>query len=284
MTKFTVLGAGGFIGSHLAASLEQQGVTVDAPVLRGADGVLGAVLQRDLGHVFYCIGLTANFRERPCDTVEAHVCLLKRVLEQGRFASLTYLSSTRVYEGAATTAESAVLQVAPGNPGHLYNLSKLMGESLCLASGRRARVVRLSNVYGPAMPAQNFISSVLAEAASTGHVRFLTAENSAKDYVAVSDVVRWLPQIALQGAHPIYNVASGTNLSNAGIASLLQRQGVTASFAEDAPAWSFPVIDTSRLVQEFGAPQHGLADEFGQLFEGYSGHGYSNRENEVEDE
>lgn len=264
---FTVLGAGGFIGSQLTEALKSTGAgDVYAPLRQGGVDVLDEVLGRELGHVFYCIGLTANFRDRPFDTVDAHVCLLRRLLERGRFESLTYLSSSRVYEGSATTHESAILQVSPGNPGHLYNLSKLMGESLCLASGRKARVARLSNVFGRAMPQQNFISQVLKEAADTGRVRFLTATESAKDYVSVADVVRWLPQIALHGAHSIYNVASGGNTSNADLASLLEQKEIIVSFAVDAPVWSFPVIDTNRLAQEFGGAQNSLTGEFDYLF------------------
>lgn len=266
MTNFTVLGAGGFIGSQLATSLNaSEGAAVYAPPRQDVAGISEEVFERDLGHVFYCIGLTANFRERPFDAVEAHVCLLRRLLERGRFESITYLSSTRVYEGAATTHESAILQVSPGTPGHLYNLSKLMGESLCLAGGRRAKVVRLSNVFGGNVRQDNFITQVMKEAADTGRVQFLTASESAKDYVSVSDVVRWLPQIALRGAHTIYNVASGKNTNNAEIASLLEQKGIAVSFAENAPEWSFPVIDTSRLTLEFGGAQSSLTCEFDNL-------------------
>jgi nucleoside-diphosphate-sugar epimerase len=267
MADFTVLGAGGFIGSQLAVTLKaKEGDTVYAPLRQDGANIFDEIIGRDLGHVFYCIGLTADFRSRPFDTVEAHVCLLRRLLEQGRFKSLTYLSSTRVYEGAATTHESAVLKVSSGNPEHLYNLSKLMGESLCLSCGHEVRVVRLSNVLGCAMPQQNFISQVLRVAANTGKIQFLTAPQSVKDYVSVTDVIRWLPQIALHGGHAIYNVSSGSNTSNAEIAALLERKGVAVSFAENAPEWSFPIIDTSRLILEFGGAQSSLASEFDYLF------------------
>ncbi len=268
---FTVLGAGGFIGSQLVETFKaQEGNTIYAPLRQAVTTDLDKILARDLGHVFYCIGLTANFRDHPFDTVEAHVCLLKRILEQGQFESLTYLSSTRVYEGSDTTHESTVLQVSPNNPGHLYNLSKLMGESLCLASGRKTRIVRLSNVFGRTMRPKNFIHQILQEAASSGKTHFLTAPQSAKDYVSVSDVIRWLPQIALHGKHTIYNVANGQNTSNAGIALLLKQNGITVSYAKDAPEWSFPVIDTNRLTQEFDHAQSSLTSELNDLYRCFS--------------
>lgn len=265
--KFTVLGAGGFIGGQLTGALKSAGNSVYAPPLRqGEIDIFDEVLELDLGHVFYCIGLTANFRSRPFATVEAHVCILRRILERAHFESLTYLSSTRVYEGAATTHEATILQVLPDNPGHLYNLSKLMGESLCLAGGRKTKVVRLSNVFGGDLRQDNFITQVMKEAANTGRVRFLTAPESAKDYVSVADVVRWLPQIAVHGAHSTYNVASGKNMSNADVALLLEQKGIAVSYAADAPEWSFPVIDTNRLAREFGGAQSSLPSEFDNLF------------------
>lgn len=267
--NFTVLGGSGFIGRRLVQYLREGGAPVYAPPRQESGDDLDSVLGHELGHVFYCIGLTADFRQRPFDTVETHVCLLRRLLQYGRFDSLTYLSSTRVYLGAASTREDEILPVQSGNADHLYNLSKLMGESLCLHSGRNARVVRLSNVYGPDFGSGNFLSAVLREAAATGRVLFQTAAASAKDYVALDDVVRWLPEIATRGRERIYNLASGSNVSNQEIAAALEQAGVQVEFASDAPVWTFPVIETARVRTEFGAAQRdlphdlaGLLDEF----------------------
>lgn len=268
--KFTVLGSGGFIGSQMAEALKgKDGAAVYAPLRQDKSNILDDVLGRDLGHVFYCIGLTANFRSRPFDTVEAHVCLLKNILEYAQFESLTYLSSTRVYEGAATTHESTILQVSPDNPGHLYNLSKLTGESLCFMSARKTRVVRISNVFGLEMCGENFITQVMKEAAKTGHIEFRTSPESAKDYVSITDVVRWLPKIALNGTRNTYNIGSGQNVSNSDIALLLEKKGVSVSYIADAPKWSFPVIDTDRLFQEFGKNQSSLLSEFDHIYSGF---------------
>ncbi len=267
----TVFGAGGFIGSELVKALgTKKGISVYAPLRHDVTTDFDKILARDLGHVFYCIGLTANFREHPFDTVDAHICFLKRILERGQFESLTYLSSTRVYEGSDTTHESSTLQVSPSNTEHLYNLSKLTGESLCLSSGLKTKIVRLSNVFGKTMRSKNFIYQILQEAASSGKAHFLTAPESAKDYVSVHDVIRWLPQIALQGKHKIYNVASGKNTSNADIALMFKQNKIAVSYAADAPEWSFPVIDTNCLTKEFGRAQSSLTNEFYDLYRYFS--------------
>ena len=266
--KFTVLGASGYIGSHLLNALQQRpDTTVYAPSLAKTPNAVNELLDKNLSHIFYCIGLTANFRQQPFATIDAHVGLLRQLLEFGQFESLTYLSSTRVYECANSTEENALLSVTPENSGHLYNISKLMGESLCLSSGRSTKIVRLANVVGTAMTGQNFLSQVITEAVNTGAVTFMMSANSAKDYVLIEDVVSWLPDIALHGEQRIYNVASGINTSNAELAELLTIQGIQIHFADNAPEWSFPVIDTRRLRHEFIPAQSNLAQEFTVIFD-----------------
>ena len=129
--RFTLLGAHGFVGRHLLTYLTSLGHEVIAPArdARLTDACDGT-------HEIYAIGLTADFRQRPFDTIEAHVSLAAELLRDCDFTSILYLSSTRVYAGSTNTDKSAALTVCPGNPSDLYNLSKLTGEAICNASGR----------------------------------------------------------------------------------------------------------------------------------------------------
>lgn len=258
----TVLGAGGFVGRHLVAHLQAEGVPFEAPP-RDDPGLA----ERALGHVIYCIGLTADFRTRPHDAAEAHVGLLNRLLRAGRFASLLYLSSTRVYQGAASTCEDAPLRVNPNDPSDLYNLTKLTGESLCLSDPRpTVRAVRLSNVYGCDPGSSNFLNTVLDDALGAGRVRFGLSPASAKDYVAAADVAAILPRLALSGRRRLYNLASGENTDNAALAAALTAAaGCGVEFAPDAPSVIFPPIDVSRLRDEFGWRPRRLLDDLPEL-------------------
>lgn len=258
-TLVTVLGAGGFIGGHLQRHLQGQGVPCFAP-LRGDPGVF----RRPLGHVVYAIGLTADFRSRPLDTVEAHVCLLRRLLAQGDFDSLTYLSSTRVYAGADSTDEAARLRVDPHDPGDLYNLSKLMGESMCLHASRRpAKVARLSNIVGLRPDADIFIDQLLAEGMKTGRVVLRTAMASRKDYLFIDDAVAALAQLATAEEPGIYNVASGEGVENRAIADALQRHlGIEVAETPGAPAWDFLPVATAKLRARFGLAPRAFDDYF----------------------
>ncbi len=264
--NFTVLGATGFIGSRLAAHLRHLGETVYAPARRHDQPFVQALHGRPLGHIIYCVGLTAEFRTKPFETVDAHVGLLSQVLQTVDFSSLTYLSSTRVYEHTNHGHEAGEISINPSKPTDLFTLSKLLGESLCLNSSKPCRIVRPSNVFGVNDPSKNFLPSVLREAAAKARVKIMLSPESSKDYVDVDDVVRWLHQIAASATQPIYNLASGRNTANAEIAFELEQQGVHVEFSDGGDTIVFPRIDNSRVAQEFGMPQTNLLKNLPKLF------------------
>jgi nucleoside-diphosphate-sugar epimerase len=247
----TVLGASGFIGSHVVAHLQGAGLEFRAPA---RDEPLTG---RNLGHVLYCIGLTADFRQRPWDAVEAHVCKLLDVVRHCTFESILYLSSTRLYiRNTGPAREDDLLSMQPAHFEDIYNLSKATGESIVLSLGAKGRVARPSNVYGQGQR-HSFIAMVLDEAA-TGTITFHSALASARDYVSVEDVAALLVKIALHGKERIYNVGSGIQVSNEELANAL---GCPATVAPGAPAMKFPPLDTERIRTEFGfVPAHVLDD------------------------
>jgi nucleoside-diphosphate-sugar epimerase len=263
---FTILGASGFIGSHLAAALRARGVDPLTPA-RDALASLGG---QDLGHVIFTIGLTGDFHRRPRDTVRAHVCRLLDVLETTRFESLLYLSSTRVY-GAEDGGEDAICRIDSSRLSDLYNVSKLAGESLCLtAPDPRVRVARLSAVYGPDWGSQNFLMSVIRDAVDRRAVAFETSPRSAKDYIAVEDVVDLLIAIAERGTRRLYNVASGLAVTNDAIAGVLQQStSCRVAYADGAPTVGCPRIDVSRIREEFAFTPRHLLDDLPRLVDAY---------------
>lgn len=255
----TVLGATGFIGRHLLARLRADGVACEAPARNDA-----GLFDRPLGHVIYAIGLTSDFRSRPLDTVQAHVCLLRRLIEAGNFDSLTYLSSTRVYAGASDTREQAALTVNPNHASDLYNLSKLMGESLCLHGGHpRARVARLSNIVGLRDAPDSFIDQLLEEGARDGRITLHTTLSSRKDYLYIDDAVAQILALAQSDATGIFNVAHGQGVDNRAIAECLEAAlGYRVTEAADAQPWAFADIDTQRMRTRFGLAPRAFADYF----------------------
>ncbi len=194
--------------------------------------------------------------------------VLSELLERADFDSLLYLSSTRVYAKSMATSESEVLRVLPEDPSDLYNISKLMGESLCLSSEREGvRIARLSNVVGPKMGADNLIGALMHEALS-GVIQLKTNPDSAKDYILINDVARALWLIAGAGCQKIYNVASGTQITHSQWLHVLQlATGCSIKTEANAPLQSFHAIDVARLKNEFDFISRSVLDAVPSFFE-----------------
>ena len=257
----TVLGASGFIGSSVVRRLEALGAEHRA-VRRNDPVPTGS-----LGHVIYCIGLTADFRSRTLDTVDAHVCTLLDVLRRGSFESLLYLSSTRLYAGSDSTSEGTAISVSPLD---VYNASKIAGESLVLNCGGVGRVVRISNVYGDDFESDNFLSTIIKDAITERKVVLQTSAESAKDYVSIDNVVYALIQIATTGKERLYNLASGGNTSNDQLAKALHHStGCTVEYSPSAPRVTFPPINIDRLRAEFAFKTSPVLDDIPRLIETY---------------
>jgi nucleoside-diphosphate-sugar epimerase len=253
---FTVLGASGFIGRHLCRCLENGGHLVQRV------GRVDATPE-DLGHAIYCIGVTADFRSKPFETIDAHVNVLTSLLRSARFESFLFLSSTRVYSRGTSASEDAVLAVLPQDPSDLYNASKILGEAACLALSRpEVRVARVSNVYGSDVASENFLSSIVRDAITLRAIRLETALDSEKDYISIEDVAESLVAIALHGKHRVYNLGGGKNLAHRAICDALSvLTGCVVTVNPAARRVTFPRIDVDRMKAEFGfAPRQLLND------------------------
>lgn len=248
MKRCTVFGGKGYIGGNLVNYLSLLGYDVSVPERKSLLGY-----ESSLGHVFYCIGLTADFRHRPFDTVHAHVSVLSNILEFAQFDSLVFLSSTRLYQGASSSREEDDIRVNPSNASDIYNISKLMGESLCLSSGRKnVRVARLSNVVGRQdIASDNFLPTLYREA-KTGKIALQSALSSEKDYIHIDDVVWLLEKITSNGTYSVYNVASGINIQHSQIVNILTEIfECNLEIIRNAPKIVFPEINIQRIKDEF---------------------------------
>lgn len=263
----TILGGYGFIGNHLATELDKRGEQCWLP--KRGDSEL---FRKPLGTVYYCVGLTSDFRKRPYDTVNAHVCFLKDILEKTDFKRLIYLSTTRVYAKNSIAEETQAMNVESFIPDDLYNISKLMGESLVLSAGRACCVARLSNVLGDKMGTDNFIGMLLEEAGKDKSVHFETSLESEKDYIWIDDVVNSLISISENGTAPIYNVAGGKNIAHKIFAELLEDRGVSVTVAENARKISFSPISIERLITDTGIvpslSEYKLSNLFDRIMKG----------------
>lgn len=248
---FTVLGAGGFVGSHLTRYLDDRGTSWWAPERDNA-----GLFDRPLGHVIYCIGLTADYLDRAFDTVEAHVTLFSRLLKEADFDSVVYLSSTRLYDsGAGAGNEDQDLTLNPANSRHLYDFSKGLGETLCKVCGNgKARVARLSCVYADDLSGDNFLHGLIRQALGRSEIALETHPDFARDYVHMDDVCEALINIATRGQRHIYNVASGANITNSRLFGIITEQTgcrIAATPPKGMTGVTAPVIDVQALRDDF---------------------------------
>ncbi|MCP9749911.1 NAD(P)-dependent oxidoreductase [Ferruginibacter sp. HRS2-29] len=244
----TILGATGYIGSHLLQQLQAAGEEVYAPRRNELPA------DKELGDVIYCIGMTADFRAKPFETVDAHITVLSEVLQQAKFRSLTYLSSTRVYINSAEkkVEETSPILIKPWEADELYTLTKLTGERLCLSSGRNVKIARLSNIVGNDLASENFLTVLVREIRQSGSFHFQSSLRSAKDYLHIQDAVDMLLKIAVNGKQQVYNVASGINTSNADLVTLFSKHtAFSVTVKENAPDVIFPEISVKRIRTEF---------------------------------
>ncbi|THD82051.1 MAG: NAD(P)-dependent oxidoreductase [Phenylobacterium sp.] len=241
----TVVGAEGFVGRRLVQRLKAAGKAPWTPRKGDAD-----LLTRDLGVVYYCAGLTADYDKRPFDTVEAHASLVSEILRSGRFERIVYLSSTRLYDGLAKPAvdETEPLVFDPRDPRRVYDLSKALGENLVMTrADGRGRVARLANVYDWEDGAPGFLSEWLIRARSARDLTLDSSPAVARDYIHLDDVVSALIAIAAAEAPDIFNVASGELVTNGGIAEVFAASGRRVRFTGDARPTPPPNAAIARL-------------------------------------
>lgn len=246
--KFTILGSSGFIGSHLASHVRKSEIECFTPVKN--DDLSS---YENLGHVIYCIGLTADFRDKPLETVKAHVCALIDFFEKAKFTSFLYLSSTRIYKSLQKSDERSDILVNPFVPDDIYNISKLMGEAVCLSfPDESIRIARLSNVVGSDVHSKNFISSLIRDACTKKKIILDSHLQSEKDYITIEDVLNILPEISRRGKRRIYNVASGMNITHSQILDIVQQQTACAvEHNQDAAIVKFPIISIDHIQEDF---------------------------------
>ncbi len=275
----TVIGANGFIGGHLLKRLQRDGWRCQASPRDHP-----SLLRRELGTVFYCAGLTADYAQRPHDTVRAHVALLNDILASAQFDALVYLSSTRLYDslpGVAMDEDSGLL-LNPAQPRHLFDLSKALGESLCRhASQGRARVARLACVYAAADDADGFMGSLLRQVQQhqrqhprqrpddNGVLEVDTSTSFSRDYVHLDDVLDALLHIATHATQAAYNVASGVNVSNVQLFERLSELtgcDIRATRSQRLPCAA--PVSIARMRSEFGWQPASVLDRLEHMVRG----------------
>lgn len=240
--KITVFGAGGFIGSHMAAYAEKLGYEVFRPDWR--DGVP----QQHLGTVIYCNGV--GDCNRPLDVMYSHVGLLSEVIKAGNFDKIVYISSTRVYMNSEETKENSKLLVCSDDKRRLFNIAKLAAEEVCRASDKDTLILRPSNVYGLALNSPLFLPSLVRDAIRKQEINLFVDKDYAKDYLLIDDLVTACFSLIGQSCTGIFNVASGQNVSAEKIVDMIVRHtGCNINWHNGTSNEHFYPIDIAKVSE-----------------------------------
>ena len=263
--RFTILGSKGFIGKELAVYLEKKGHDCFIPEMR-EENLAGM----DLNHVIFAIGVP-NFMKRPFDAVNGHVCQLKKILQESNFESLVYFSGTRVYNRMNTTEEDQALLFNPLEHNDLYGISKVMGESLCIASKNpRVHIARLSNVTGNNFSSHLFLPSIIREAVQTKKIKIFTSLKSEKDYVYINDVCDLIYKIAINGKDRIYNVANGQNIKSGQLLEKIKSlTDCQIEITPNAPEYSFSTISIKKIKTEFNFKPTNIIEKIDKIVKSF---------------
>ena len=259
--RYTVMGASGFVGRRLVQSLRQDGAEVFEPVRNDP-----ALFERDLGRVFYCVGMTADFAHDPSATIESHAGLLSRLIDRARLDRIIYLSSTRLYDNidASVGDGSTMLRIDPANPRSLSDLTKALGENLCRSRlPDRSCVARLSGVFDWTIDAPGFLSQWFQRAAREKTFVLDSAAGSVRDYIHLDDTVRALRVLMDSELCGTVNVASGENVSNSEIEAVFNAHGWSITCRTPGERQVLPVCNIDALLKLGCRPKlvrHAVAD------------------------
>jgi len=282
-----VLGGAGFIGSHLAEALAQQGRRVRVfdrphvdrlplfPPAGGFEVFTGDFLNpRALAPalegaelVFHLVSTTLpkNSNDNPAYDIESNVLGSLRLLELCRehgVRKLVFVSSGGTVYGVPRT--TPIAEDHPTEPISSYGIHKLMVEKyLALAHrlhGLDYRIVRPANLYGPRQRldiAQGAVAVFLDRALRDQPIRIWGDGSVVRDYVYVADAVdAMLKAASFEGAQRIFNVGSGKGASLnelvAEIEKLLGRRVKTEHGAPRALDVPVNVLDASLAERHLG--------------------------------
>jgi nucleoside-diphosphate-sugar epimerase len=251
-----VVGATGFIGSHLVDALVVHGAAVIAvsqgqtwrpnvPALAAqglvrlvvADPTMPRVSQEDLRAALSGVDGVALLAYRPAPPgsavgrcgheIRRNVEGLLRVLDvlPDELRRICFASSIDVYGVARPARITERMPPAPTTP---YGAGKAAAESFLRAysatSGVAATALRLATVYGPRETAPRAIPNFIRRALNGQPPEITGSSAEVRDFVSVHDVVSAV-LLALADSEPgskVYNVGSGTGTSLGALADLVR--------------------------------------------------------------
>ena len=230
MSRVVVLGASGFLGTHVVNELVARDHDVLAVTLVPPPAEVRPRVswhQIDLDRSFepvvfdapVCVHLAEPAAIAAAAEGEASLARARRVLAGG-FTRIVYASSAVVYGDRVAAPRR---EAEPATPFGTYAVAKLAVETL-VAADPRCLAIRVGNAYGPGMSSRNVLSDILGQLHAAGPlaVRDLSP---VRDYVHVTDIARAFVAAAMSTVVGVLNVATGRADEQRDRLIVLERQG-----------------------------------------------------------
>ncbi len=293
MAKCVVLGANGFIGSHLVDALTAAGHTVRAFVRLGEDEVFydhtniermsGDFLNRSdiatalegMEYVFHFISTTTpiSAENDPLIDIETNVHMTVELLQeavQKGIKKVIFASTSSLYgasHGDPCKESDVPYPISP------YTIGKLTIEHYLryfkVKHGLESISFRISNPYGERQPLnrKQGVIPIFMEHVHRGEpITILGDGTMARDYIYVKDVAHIIATaFEKENRHEVYNLGSSQSISINDIVGNIEAITGKIVQKEHKPAPTTFVhtvaLDTTLLTQEFGLqPKTSLTD------------------------
>jgi UDP-glucose 4-epimerase len=220
--KVVVTGASGFLGRSVFRRLSSTAGTIVPVSRRALPGIVQVADYADApeGDVLIHLAEAADrgAAERAGAVYEQEALARLSALLKKRYQHVIYASSAVLYGDQAHTARHPRDEVFVSDA---YSRVKHRAE-LAVLDAAGGIVVRLSNLFGPGMSAENVMSTILEQVTSPGPVR-VRDTGPVRDFLWSDDAADALVKMAGRTSTGIFNVGSGVGRSVGDVASLALR-------------------------------------------------------------
>ncbi len=237
-----ILGAKGFIGSHVSSRCKQLNLNV---VDYGRDFKLK---NHDVIIHFAQpnkIAASQNFDV----LVKEHHKIINEA--KNHCQKLVYISSAAVF---GNQYKYPVSEDEKANPMDGYGKFKFSCESYIKNNLQNYLIVRPSNVYGAGMNSETVIGDYLSQYQQGKKTINLKKAYPIRDFIFIEDFVDGLLKLVLKNFEGVYNISSGTPTSIKDLADILDSFfGLNTNFELKTSAQvDYLVLDSTKLIKDTG--------------------------------